>query len=249
MTWEAHEEALVNKPYCCKERPHMRPVLFFDVNESLLDLKVLEPHFKSHFGDKIVVSEWFEQVIQTAMLSVILGWSRNFAEVGRSALAMVVDRHELPLTEDALVDIVGGMKKLPPHDDVIPGLTILKSAGFRMIALTNSPVAVAEEQLKYAGLIDFFETVISVEEVKTLKPDAKVYVHATQKIDVEPSNAYLIAAHAWDVAGAMAIGCKGALIKRVGIAANPIAPKPTIIAESFKLIADQICAAHETKFD
>ena len=227
----------------------MRPVLFFDVNESLLDLKVLEPHFKSHFGDKIVVSEWFEQVIQTAMLSVILGWSRNFAEVGRSALAMVVDRHELSLTEDALVDIVGGMKKLPPHDDVIPGLTILKSAGFRMVALTNSPVAVAEEQLKYAGLIDFFETVISVEEVKTLKPDAKVYVHATQKIYVEPSNAYLIVAHGWDEAGAMAIGCKGALIKRVGIAANPIAPKPTIIAESFKLIADQICAAHETKYD
>ncbi|MDC1312142.1 haloacid dehalogenase type II [Burkholderiales bacterium] len=227
----------------------MRPVLFFDVNESLLDLKVLEPHFKTHFGDRIVVSEWFDQVIQTAMLSVILGWSRNFAEVGRSALAMVVDRHELSLTEEALVDIVGGMKKLPPHDDVMPGLKLLNAAGFRMVALTNSPVAVAEEQLRYAGLIDFFETVISVEEVKTLKPDAKVYVYATQKMDVEPSNAYLIAAHAWDVAGAMAIGCKGALIKRVGIAANPIAPEPTITAESFTSIANLICIAHEPKLD
>jgi 2-haloacid dehalogenase len=122
---------------------------------------------------------------------------------------------------------------------------MLKSAGFRMVALTNSPVTVAEEQLKFAGLIDFFETVISVEEVKTLKPDAKVYVYATQKMDVEPSNSYLIAAHAWDVAGAMAIGCKGALIKRSGIAANPIAPVPTMIAESFSLIAEQICADHE----
>ncbi len=227
----------------------MRPVLFFDVNESLLDLKVLEPHFKTHFGDRIVVSEWFDQVVQTAMLSVILGWSRNFAEVGRSALAMVVDRHELSLTEEALVDIVGGMKKLPPHDDVMPGLKLLNAAGFRMVALTNSPVAVAEEQLRYAGLIDFFETVISVEEVKTLKPDAKVYVYATQRMDVEPSNAYLIAAHAWDVAGAMAIGCKGALIKRVGIAANPIAPEPTITAESFTSIANLICIAHEPKLD
>ena len=69
----------------------MQPVLFFDVNESLLDLRVLEVHFKTHFDDKIVVSEWFDQVIQTAMLSVILGWSKNFADVGRSALAMVVD--------------------------------------------------------------------------------------------------------------------------------------------------------------
>lgn len=151
----------------------MRPVLFFDVNESLLDLKVLEPHFKTHFGDKIVVSEWFEQVIQTAMLSVILGWSRNFAEVGRSALGMVVDRHELSLTEDALVDIVGGMKKLPPHDDVVPGLTILKSAGFRMVALTNSPVVVAEEQLKFAGLMDFLKQLYQLRKLRHLSRTLK----------------------------------------------------------------------------
>ncbi|MBT4385964.1 MAG: HAD hydrolase-like protein, partial [Betaproteobacteria bacterium] len=152
----------------------MRPVLLFDVNESLLDLRALDPHFKTHFGDAIVVSEWFDQVIQTAMLSVVLGWTRNFAEVGRSALEMVVTRHQLELTDAALSDIVGGMKTLPPHDDVVEALRTLKSEGFRMAALTNSPVAVAKEQLVFAGLIEFFETVISVEEVDTLKPDARV---------------------------------------------------------------------------
>ena len=104
----------------------MQPVLLFDVNESLLDLKTLEPHFKTHFGDQIMVSEWFDQVIQTAMLSVILGWSRNFSEVGRSALEMVVERHDLSLSESMLSDIVDGMRKLPPHDDVIPALKKLK---------------------------------------------------------------------------------------------------------------------------
>ena len=167
----------------------MQPVLLFDVNESLLDLKTLEPHFKTHFGDQIMVSEWFDQVIQTAMLSVILGWSRNFSEVGRSALEMVVERHDLSLSENMLSDIVGGMRKLSPHDDVIPALKKLKSLNFRMAALTNSPVAVAQEQLAHAGLIDFFETVISVEEVKTLKPDPKVYRYATEKMKVDPENA------------------------------------------------------------
>ena len=219
----------------------MQPVLLFDVNESLLDLKTLEPHFKTHFGDQIMVSEWFDQVIQTAMLSVILGWSRNFSDVGRSALEMVVERHDLSLSENMLSDIVGGMRKLSPHDDVIPALKKLKSLNFRMAALTNSPVAVAQEQLAHAGLIDFFETVISVEEVKTLKPDPKVYRYATEKMKVDPQNAYLIAAHAWDVAGAMAIGCKGALIKRFGIASNPIAPVPTIAADSLTSVADLIC--------
>ena len=222
----------------------MRPVLLFDVNESLLDLRALDPHFKTHFGDAIVVSEWFDQVIQTAMLSVVLGWTRNFAEVGRSALEMVVTRHQLELTDAALSDIVGGMKTLPPHDDVVEALRTLKSEGFRMAALTNSPVAVAKEQLVFAGLIEFFETVISVEEVDTLKPDARVYKYAIGKMNVEAKNTYLIAAHAWDVAGAMAVGCMGALIKRQGIAANPIAPEPTIVAANLTAVAQRILEQH-----
>ena len=222
----------------------MQSVLLFDVNESLLDLKGLEPYFKKQFGDQIMVSEWFDQVIQTAMLCVILGWSRNFSEVGRSALEMVVQRHDLAFSDDTLSDIVGGMRKLPPHDDVIPALKKLKLSGFRMAALTNSPVVVAQDQLAHAGLIGFFETVISVEEVKTLKPDPKVYRYATEKMNVDPEKAYLIAAHAWDVAGAMAIGCKGALIKRFGIPLNPIAPLPTIVANSLTSFADLICGTH-----
>ena len=41
-------------------------VLVFDVNETLLDLRALEPHFERVFGHKIVLREWFGQVIQFA---------------------------------------------------------------------------------------------------------------------------------------------------------------------------------------
>lgn len=224
----------------------MSPVLFFDVNESLLDLKALEPHFQNHFDSKVKVSDWFEQVVQTAMLSVILGWSRNFAHVGRSALDMIASKHSVDLTERAVTDIVGGMKTLPPHPDVNPALESLKHSGFRMVALTNSPVAVATNQLKYAKLINFFESVISVEEVMTLKPDAKVYRYAAEKVGSTPSESYLIACHSWDVAGAMATGFNGALIKRPGIAIHPLAPRPTIIADDLVAVADSIIDRFKT---
>jgi 2-haloacid dehalogenase len=40
-----------------------RPALVFDVNETLLDLETLTPHFARIFGDGGVMREWFAQLI------------------------------------------------------------------------------------------------------------------------------------------------------------------------------------------
>ena len=37
----------------------MPDILLFDVNETLLDLRALLPHFKSTFGDERVMGQWF----------------------------------------------------------------------------------------------------------------------------------------------------------------------------------------------
>jgi 2-haloacid dehalogenase len=39
------------------------PILVFDVNETLLDLETLTPHFASIFGGGQVMREWFAQLI------------------------------------------------------------------------------------------------------------------------------------------------------------------------------------------
>ncbi len=39
------------------------PLLVFDVNETLLDLDALAPHFERMFGDRGALREWFAQVI------------------------------------------------------------------------------------------------------------------------------------------------------------------------------------------
>ena len=39
------------------------PLLVFDVNETLLDLDALAPHFKRMFGEGAALREWFAQLI------------------------------------------------------------------------------------------------------------------------------------------------------------------------------------------
>ncbi len=223
----------------------MKKVLLFDVNESLLDLRALLPHFERAFGDGQVLYQWFGQVLHSAMLTVITDDYSDFGKVARAALAMVAQRRGVTLTDDDQSAIVGGMRTLPPHPDVLPAMERLRDAGFRLATLTNSPPAVARAQLENAGLITFLEKVISVDEVQSLKPAAKVYHHAARTMGVAPEQTRLIAAHGWDVAGAMRAGCAAAFIARPAMVVEPLFEAPDIVEPDLLQVAERIIAVDQ----
>ena len=141
----------------------MRPYLVLDVNETLLDLSALDPHFQAYFGDKKLRKDWFNQVLKSAFSSTILGRYHNFGHVARTALTMVANQNGISLEQDAYTSILGQMRQLPAHPDVIPGIIRLKEAGYRMSALTNSPYEVAKDQIEHAGLSEYMDSVLSVD--------------------------------------------------------------------------------------
>lgn len=217
-----------------------RHVLVFDVNETLLDLRALAAPFENVFGDGAIFSQWFAQVIQSALLTVVTGPYQDFAQVGRSALDMLAERRGLVLDDEQRNLILGTMRTLPPHPDVIPALEILKNAGFRMAALTNSPPQLAEAQLMHAELTPFMERIMSVDAVQSLKPAAKVYEYAAEQLGIKPAKMRLIAAHSWDVAGAMRAGCAAGFVARPGMVLEPLFPAPDIIAADMISMAEKI---------
>ena len=95
-----------------------RHTLVFDVNETLLDLRALEPHFVRAFGDKSVLLEWFNQVILFSEAVTLAGNYKNFGEVARAALEMTAAAHGKELSAEAVQQIVGGIRNLPPHPEV-----------------------------------------------------------------------------------------------------------------------------------
>lgn len=62
----------------------MPPILVFDVNESLLDLAALDPHFEQNFGNVAVRKEWFSQVLQMAFVTAITGAYSDFSTIGKA---------------------------------------------------------------------------------------------------------------------------------------------------------------------
>ena len=62
----------------------MPRVIVCDVNETLLDVGTLEPHFKQTFGDGRVLQDWFANVLLYSEVATLAGtYSTSRASVGR----------------------------------------------------------------------------------------------------------------------------------------------------------------------
>lgn len=225
----------------------MARVCVFDVNETLLDLGALDSHFARIFGDASLRKAWFTQMLQSALVATITDAYTPFGTIGVTSLEMLADRQGVTLTDGDRQALRDGMEHLPPHPEVRAGLARLQAAGLRLSALTNSTRSVAEAQLGNAGLSEFFEQILSADEVRRLKPAPEPYRMAAQRLGVEISEIRLIAAHAWDVAGALRAGCAAAFVARPGMVLDPLVEKPDVVGRDLREVAEKILALENVR--
>jgi 2-haloacid dehalogenase len=220
----------------------VKRVLVFDVNETLLDMSALDPHFQRVFGDASVRVEWFQTMLQSAFLTTITGPYKPFGDHFRAALAITALRRDLRVSPEDERAILAGVRTLPAHPDVRPALERLRGAGFRLAALTNSTAEVEEAQLRNAGLADLFEKALSADTGKRLKPAPEAYANAARELGVPNKEIRMVAAHVWDVQGAMRSGCAAAFVERPGAVWNPLLDRPDIVEPDLGAIAEQVIA-------
>lgn len=215
-------------------------ILAFDVNETLLDLRGLDDVFARTFGDPALRPAWFQQMLQLSFVGGLTGEYVDFTTAQHAALRMLAARTQKRLAEDEFAEIVATMRRLPPHPDVPDGLRALRQAGFRQVTLTNSPLEVVRDQLEFAGLSDLFDDVLSADEVKELKPGPKPYRLVAERLGIEISGVRLVAAHAWDVSGALAAGAKAAFLARPGMVPSPLGRQPDVVADDLRQLVQRL---------
>ena len=121
----------------------------------------------------------------------------------------------------------------------------MKDAGYRMVTLTNSPQKGVDAQLENAGLTEFFEQRLSVGEIGTYKPDLKTYRWAAEKTGVEVGDRMLIAAHGWDITGALRAEMRAGFLARPGKSLYPLAPEPELVGKDLRDAANLLAALGE----
>jgi len=223
----------------------MARVCVFDVNETLLDLGALDPHFERVFGDASVRQVWFGQFLTSWLTAMVTGMYREFGTIGGTALEMVAERQGVELSDEDKQQILGSIQELPPHPEVEESLGRLREAGLRLATLTNSTQRVADAQIDNSGLRGYFDQVLSADTVQRLKPAPEPYRMAADSLGVEVGQVRLVAAHAWDVAGAMRAGCAAAFVARSGMVLNPLFERPDVVGADLREVVDGILKAEE----
>jgi len=65
-----------------------RPLIVFDVNETLLDLTTMEPTFERIFGDKTAMRFWFANLIMYSAALTVAGCYVPFTDIGSAVMKM-----------------------------------------------------------------------------------------------------------------------------------------------------------------
>lgn len=222
----------------------MTRVLVFDVNETLLDLTALRDPFARAFGDAAPLGEWFARLLHASVVATLTDSYEDFASIGRRALEVVAARRSLDLPDADRDAILGTMLRLPAHPEVPDALSRLRSAGFPLATLTNSSPEMARAQLEHAGILELFGHVLSVEKVRRYKPAPEPYHMATERLGVGPSDVRMVAAHDWDVWGAMRAGCAAAYVARTDVP-FALGRPPDVVGPDLSAVADAILAVDE----
>jgi 2-haloacid dehalogenase len=115
------------------------------------------------------------------------------------------------LTEADLDRLVFAWHHLPPWPDAVGGMSRLRSR-YVLTTLSNGGMAHLVDLNRAAHLP--FDSVLSVELVRTYKPDPRVYRLVPDLLAVRPEQSMMVASHSYDLAAAAGEGMRTAFVRR-----------------------------------
>jgi 2-haloacid dehalogenase len=210
--------------------------VLLDVNETLLDLRGLQPAFDA-LGLADAMPTWFALTLRNGFALAASGDCRSFADVAHDALFSIAPDRLTARDGDALIDAFG---RLEPHPDVEPGLRALAEAGVPAMTLTVGSADVVAAIFDRHGLSDLVAGHLSAADLGRWKPAPAPYLAGCLALGMQPREVTMVAAHAWDLHGAHRVGLRTAWIARDGRAPSPLFTTPDISGTDLPRVAAQI---------
>ncbi|GEO94826.1 haloacid dehalogenase type II [Kocuria turfanensis] len=219
-----------------------RPVLVFDVNETLSDTGPLHGVFEELGLPGPLAQTWLSGVLREGFALAVHGESQPFAVLGEAVARSLFAVHAPDRdVEEAVRHVREGMQRLPVHPDVAPGIEALAGTGFRIVALTNGSEATAEGLLERGGVRQHFEHVLSVDDAPCWKPAPEAYAWASGVWGLPLERALMIAANPWDLHGAARAGMRTAWMDRHGAPWPGYARTPDLRVSGVRELAARLC--------
>jgi len=188
-------------------------VIFFDLVGTLFSLDRVHEVFRRHSVPEDVLPFWFARLLHVSMASTLSGRYAPFLRCGESAMRQVLALRGQP--DAVLPETLDTMQRLDPWPDTRECLIALRERGHTLVALSNAHPDMERSLIGGAGLASLFTLVLSSDEAGLAKPHPAPYRMALDRLALSAPEACMVAAHAWDVQGAAAVGLRTVWVSRV----------------------------------
>lgn len=180
--------------------------ILFDMDGTLFDT---EKHYQWAWR-KAIADAGYELDASEVLKLRSLGAPYNVAQFqewfGEEVDYRAIRQERVDLMKDMLAH------EIPLKPQVPQTLEKLRQMGYSMAVVTATAQEQAVSNLKLAGLLPFFDHVISASMVKHGKPAPDVYLYACEVLGVQPENCYAVEDSPNGVMSAHAAGCRTIMI-------------------------------------
>jgi 2-haloacid dehalogenase len=194
----------------------MALALGFDVYGTVVDPFGMERELESFFGDRsrTICALWRQKQLEYSFWRGLMRCYEDFDACTDRALSFAVKTFKIELPEAARRQLLTDYLNLPAFSDVLPALRALQSAGFKLLAFSNGVESSLRTLLGNAGVLSYFEAVVSVDDIKTFKPNPDVYDYLVNRGGRSREETWLVSSNPFDVIGAKAGHLRGAWVRR-----------------------------------
>jgi len=203
----------------------------FDVYGTLIDTAGVTVALKSFAGDRAAAfsSLWREKQLEYSFRRGLMRAYVSFKTCTRQALdyTCAIFQVEIPSSEkERLMSVYA---KLPVFEDVQDALEQFSGTDCTLFAFSNGMAEDVRSLLENSGIDRYFQDVVSVDEIRSFKPDPAVYAHYLNRSGSTASEAWLVSGNSFDVIGALSAGMKAAWVRRNdGNILDPWGVAPTV---------------------
>jgi 2-haloacid dehalogenase len=190
--------------------------LALDVYGTLIDPHAIAARLAEHLGERAGTFSqlWRSKQLEFSFRRGLMGDYADFSVVTRDALEYPDASLDARLTDSAKESLLSDYTRLDAYADVPGALASLRAEGSALYAFSNGQPDDLESLMHHAGIIDLLDGIVSVHEVRSFKPDPKVYAHFSNSTGTLPEDTRLVSSNAFDIAGARACGWQTAWVRR-----------------------------------
>ncbi len=194
----------------------MKYTLAFDVYGTLIDTSGVFKSLKKMIGKKAkpFMDTWRNKQLEYSFRRGLMNKYADFSECTENALEFSCMAYQTDLNQSLKDSLMDEYTFLPIFPEVYAGLQTLREYEHKLFAFSNGSKKAISTLLTNAKIIDYFDGIVSVEDVLTFKPSPLVYNHLIDKTSSTKSNSWLISSNPFDVIGAISIGMRSAWVKR-----------------------------------